>query len=207
MDIAEQLQKWNPQIHITIILCVCISNENALYNSVYVIFGCQVPKVLTHWGRVTHIHMYASVNKSIIGPHNGLSPDRHRAIIWNNAAILLIAPLWTNFIEFLIKIHTFSFKKMHINMSSGKRRPSCLGLNVLIVILLSCHWLLSSAREMWWLHVVLNLYDIFRIICHCYCRLWKLSQPLLLQEINVTKFDTYKMVIWISNYIPMKYEM
>ena len=31
----------------------------------------------------------------------------------------------------LIEIHTFSFKKIHLKMSSGKWRPLCLGLNVL----------------------------------------------------------------------------
>ena len=50
----------------------------------------------------------------------------------NNAGILLIGPLGTNFSEILIEIHTFSFKKMHLKMSSGKSRPFCLGLNVLI---------------------------------------------------------------------------
>ena len=83
---------------------------------------------LTHWGRVTHI----CVSKlTIIGSDNGLSPDRRQAIIWTNAGILLIGPLGTNFNEILIKIHTFSFKKMHLKMSSGKWRPFCLGLTVL----------------------------------------------------------------------------
>ena len=31
----------------------------------------------------------------------------------------------------LIEIHTFSFKKIHFKISSGKWRPFCLGLNVL----------------------------------------------------------------------------
>ena len=31
----------------------------------------------------------------------------------------------------LIEIHTFSFKKIHLKISSGKWRPLCLGLNVL----------------------------------------------------------------------------
>ena len=31
----------------------------------------------------------------------------------------------------LIEIHIFSFKKIHLKMSSGKWRPFCLGLNVL----------------------------------------------------------------------------
>ena len=68
---------------------------------------------------------------SIIGSDNRLSPGRCQAIIWTNAGILLIGPLWTNFNETSIKIHTFSFKKIHLKLSSGKWRPFCLGHNVL----------------------------------------------------------------------------
>ena len=72
---------------------------------------------LTHWGLVTYI----CVNKlTTIGSGNSLSPGRHQAIIWPNTGILLIAPLWTNFSEILIEIHTFSFKKMHLKISWGK---------------------------------------------------------------------------------------
>ena len=72
---------------------------------------------LTHWGRVTHI----CVSKlTIIGSDNGLSPGQRQAIIWTNAGIWLIRPLETNFSEILIKIHTFSFTKIHLKMSSGK---------------------------------------------------------------------------------------
>ena len=70
-------------------------------------------------------------NLTIIGSDNGLSPGRRQAIIWTNAGISSIGPLGTNFSEILIKIITFSFKKMSLKVSSGKRRPSCLGLNVL----------------------------------------------------------------------------
>ena len=59
----------------------------------------------------------------IIGWDNGLSPSRRQAIIWTNAGILLIRPLGTNFSEILKGIHTFSFKKMHLKMSSAKWRP------------------------------------------------------------------------------------
>ena len=84
---------------------------------------------LTHWGRVTHI----CVSKlTIIGSDNGLSPDRRQAIIRTNAGILLIRPLGTNFNEILIEIPTFSFTKMRLKVSSAKRRPFCLGLNVLM---------------------------------------------------------------------------
>ena len=66
-------------------------------------------------------------NLTIIGSKNGLSPGRCQAIIWINAGILLIGPLGTNFIG----IQTFSFKKMHLKMSSADWRSFCLGLNVL----------------------------------------------------------------------------
>ena len=84
--------------------------------------------MLTHWGRVTHICVG---NLIIIGSDNGLSRNRRQAITSTNVGILLIGPLGTNFSEMLIEIHTFSFKKIHLKMSSGKWRPFCLGLNVL----------------------------------------------------------------------------
>ena len=76
-------------------------------------------------------------NLTIIGSDNGLSPGRRQAITWTNVGILLIGPLWTNFSERLIEIHTFSFNKIHLKMSSGKWRPFSLGLNVLGFHLLS----------------------------------------------------------------------
>ena len=57
---------------------------------------------------------------TVIGSVNGLSPGRRQAIIWTNAAILLIGPLGTKFNEFLVEIHTFSFKKMHLKIPSAK---------------------------------------------------------------------------------------
>ena len=84
---------------------------------------------LIHWGRVTQI----CVSKlTIIGSGNGLSPGRRQAIIWTNAGILLIGPIGTNFSEILIRIQTFSFKKMQLKMSSAKCHPICLSLNELI---------------------------------------------------------------------------
>ena len=85
---------------------------------------------LTHWGRVTHICVS---ELTIIGSDNGLSPGWRQAIIWNNAGLLLIEPLGTNFSEISIGIQTFSFKKMHSNMSSAKWRPFGLGFNVKVI--------------------------------------------------------------------------
>ena len=85
--------------------------------------------LLTHWGRVTHL----CVGKlTSIASDNGLSPGRRQAIIWTNAMILLIGPLGAYFSEILSEIHTFSFKKMRLKVSSAKWRPCCLGLNVLM---------------------------------------------------------------------------
>ena len=70
-------------------------------------------------------------NLTIIGSDNGLSPGRRQAITWTNVGISLIEPIGTNFSEMLIEIHTFSFKKIHLKMSSAKWRPISVGLNVL----------------------------------------------------------------------------
>ena len=110
--------------------------------------------VLTHWGRLTHICV---IKVTVIGSDNGLSPDRHQAIIWTNAEKWLIGPLGTNFDEILIKIHTFSFKKIHLKMSSGKWRPFCLSLNVLTAI---CHRLhVRELLKLW------KLWFSFNTIC------------------------------------------
>ena len=49
---------------------------------------------------------------TIIGSDNGLSPG-------------------TNFSEILSESHTFSFKEMHLQMSSAKWWQICIGLNML----------------------------------------------------------------------------
>ena len=102
------------------------TNDNTVQWCFYASPGLHV---LTHWGRVTHICVSKLI---IIGSDNGLSPVRPQVIIWTNAGILLIGPLRTNFSEISIEIHIFSFKKMHLKMSSGNWQPSCVGLNVLM---------------------------------------------------------------------------
>ena len=97
---------------------------------VYISFVLLYSQLKTHWGRVTHI---CFSKLTIIGSDNGLSPGRRQAIIWANAGILLIGALGTNFKETSNEIHTFSFNKIHLKLSSGKWRPFCLGLNVLNV--------------------------------------------------------------------------
>ena len=98
----------------------------------YLIEVWMIIVLLIHWGRVTHICIS---ELTIIGSDNGLSPGHCQAIIWNNAWLLLIEPLGTNVSEISIGIQTFTFKKMHLNMSSAKWYPFCLGLNVLMLSL------------------------------------------------------------------------
>ena len=91
--------------------------------------------------------MHTCVSKlTIIGSYNGLSPGRRQAIIWTNAGILLIKSLGTNFSEISIGIQTFSFKKMHLKMSSGKSRPFCLDLNVLKLVSERGPWVHESSK-------------------------------------------------------------
>ena len=87
---------------------------------------------------MTHI----CVNKLIsVGSDNGLSPARHRVIIWTNTAIFIIRTSGTLFSEILIEIHIYPFTKMHLKMSSGKWRPFCLGLNVLMLFIMISIWI------------------------------------------------------------------
>ena len=85
----------------------------------------------TQWGRMTHVCVG---NLTTIGSDNGLSPGRRQAITWANVGILLIGPIGTNFNKMLFEIHTFSFKKIHLKLSSGKWQPFCLGLNMLRLV-------------------------------------------------------------------------
>ena len=101
------------ELQIIIVSCNCLSAHSACNR---------------HWGRTTHI----CVSKlAVIASDNGLSSGRRQAIIWNNAGILSIGFLGTNFSEILIEILTFSFTKMRLKMSSVKWRPFCHDLNVL----------------------------------------------------------------------------
>ena len=69
-------------------------------------------------------HIYVG-NLKIIVSDNGLSPGGCQVI----AGMLSIGSLGTNLSESLI--HKPSFEKKHLNISSVKCRPFCLGLNVL----------------------------------------------------------------------------
>ena len=64
-------------------------------------------------------HIYIS-KLTIIGSDKGLAPEWRQAITWTSIGVLLIWALGANFKEIWIKIHAFSFKKIHFKMLSGK---------------------------------------------------------------------------------------
>ena len=68
---------------------------------------------------------------AIIGSDNGMSLGRRQAIIWTSAVLLSTGTLEINSSQILFDIQLFSFKKIHLKMSSGKYRQFCVGLNVL----------------------------------------------------------------------------
>ena len=107
---------------------ISVQNSQSNWQTSNELYTSDVPRELslTHWGRATHI---CFGKLTIIGSDNGLSPGRRQAIIWTNAGILLIGPLGTILSEILIGIQSFSFRKMHLKISSAKWRPFCLGLN------------------------------------------------------------------------------
>ena len=73
------------------------------------------PLVLHVWNR-----MYASVSWVIFGSGNGLLPVLHQAITCINSVLLSTELRGTNFSDIWIGILPFSFKKIHLNVSSAK---------------------------------------------------------------------------------------
>ena len=84
-------------------------------------FNWQKKIIMSHlcYSLMTWWRIYTSMNWVIIGSGNGLSPVRE-AITWTNAGILSIGVLGTNFNQIWIEILSFSFKKIHLKMSSAK---------------------------------------------------------------------------------------
>ena len=171
---------------------------------------------LTHWGRVMHICIG---ELTIIGSNNGLSPYRRQAIIWTNTGLLLIGPLGRNFSEILIEILTFSFKKMRLKVSSVKRGPFCLCLNVLMQwlspILVHCQSSLQLGRLSTWqadnhccwadstvhLPFTTTLFSYYNSIGSTLF-LW----PILLM-IFPAQFKSYETFILLSSRFPTKFSL
>ena len=115
-EFVQHLKLCEKIFTIVSVMCACIMIPFVVWCSVMNFFMSRLWLVvwrhqvitLSHWGRVTHTCVSKLTN---IGLDSGLSPGRRQAIIWNNAGILLIGPLGTNFSEFQSKfIHVHSRK-------------------------------------------------------------------------------------------------
>ena len=86
---------------------------------------------------------------------NGLLPVWQQAIIWTSADVLSIGPLKTNSTEIWIKILTFTFKKMRLEMSSVRWHPFCPGWDEFtnqlctITIITPHAWVVRQATTGW----------------------------------------------------------
>ena len=153
-------------------------------------------------------------NLTIIASHNGLPPGRRQAIIWTNARLLSIGTLRTYYSEILIKIQQLWLTKIHLKMSSAKRRLYYLGPNVL-----RCRYLASlpsKAMSSSSLHSV-DICKMVRLIhFHVGCavriqHLWK-----LLAKENQTIEQTWLMIVrhfssvwlnrWIVSILPVMWD-
>ena len=74
------------------------------------------------WVKRTRSHTYIAWTTMVIyiTSGNGLSPVRRQAINWTSAGLLSIALLGTNFSEIRVRILSFSFKNVHLKLSSVK---------------------------------------------------------------------------------------
>ena len=73
--------------------------------------------------------VYVSVLYTVIGLDNGLSPDRHKAMIWTNASIMLITPFrkrqW-HLNQNTIFLEENEYQNVVCKMAAILSRPECL---------------------------------------------------------------------------------
>ena len=115
--------------------------------------------VPTHAGRPynssPHLRHIWSVNWASIGSGYGLSPVRRQAITWTSAGLFWTEPLGANFSEIWIEILTFSFKNMHLKMSSAKNgshlvRGDELTMSTVLWGWLECQDIVRGSQECCW---------------------------------------------------------
>ena len=79
------------------------------------------------------MHIWVSKLTITIGSDNGLSPDRHQAIIRTNAGILLNGPPGTTFKEFFFRntyifVQENQFENVVWKMAAILSRPRCVNV-------------------------------------------------------------------------------
>ena len=117
---------WHlPESNLTASAQATLYNEFQNYTFTWLPY-LPVANVLTHWGRVTHICV-SKLNS--IGSDNALSPSHHLNRCWNIVNLTLGNKLPWNVYR---NSYIFIKKNLYLKMSSGKWRPFCPGLNVLM---------------------------------------------------------------------------
>ena len=130
--------------------------------------------LLTHWGRVTHI----CVGKLIIlGSDYGLSPGRTAPSHYLNQWWDIVNWTLGNKLQRNINRNSHIFEKMQLKMSSGKWRPSCLGLNVLSVSCVQYIWMGWDHRPWHWPNLPFRL--TINYTCHKYIRVIRIIWPII----------------------------
>ena len=109
--------------------------------------------LLTHWGRVKHIHVYVS-KLTIIGSDNSLSRAWRQSIIRTNAGFVSFRPQGPYINEISIKIQHFHSRKCiwRCRLWNDGYLQSSLGVIVLIEVFLTAI-LTAEMVWMWTLHI------------------------------------------------------
>ena len=131
------------------------------------------------------VYIFICVCKyAIIVSDKSLGCVQYRCIIWPNPALLLTGPLRTNFREFLIKAHTFSFKKRQLKRSSVKFWLRFLWRNMMIGIIHE-----TMVVQMIWVWTFFNNY-IYR---HTYIGIY------LCLSFELDELMTWKIMLYICH--------
>ena len=125
---AEKTVRYHKNLSISLVK-LTMNNNNHLYFNI----AKSTSKPAAMSG---HVYSFPECWRvaSIIGSDNGLSPDRHHAIIWTNAGILLIGQLEIYFSDILSNICIFHSRKCIWKCFAVEWWPFCLGLNVLTAL-------------------------------------------------------------------------
>ena len=121
-QVVPMLSPWTLLSENIQYLSASASNKHRLV-TFYEILGAQ-SNVITIWS-----FAQSDASKRQLTMPSLAQPNRCQTIIYANAILLLIGPRGTNYSGILIKLPTFLFKRIRFNVSSGKWRSFCLGVN------------------------------------------------------------------------------
>ena len=118
-----------------------------------------------------------------------------------NADILSIGTLRTNLSEILNEIRAFSFRKIHLKMSSAKWRQFCLILNVL-----HSNSSFYCGRQLKFMPTSTNCFLFYfsccsSLVCACDCKIWRRQQWVWQKKIRTLQWR-HNGLDSVSNHLP-----